>query len=147
MQAIHINTFELEPVAQQQPQRFQKVFLIDNNALDCLNNTALLTRHDFSEELEIFESASSALNMLSGAKRLNEIPDMIFINLNMPGMDGYTFLNSFNNLNDFARKRCKIVVLADDCNERDRQKCLMNRNVVQYFPKQLNDRMIEQFTN
>ena len=146
MQAIHINSFEMEPIAHQgQHQKFQKVFLVDNNALDTLNNAELMSKRDFAEELTLFNSADSALECISKTRRLNDMPDLIFLNLNLPGMDGFNFLSRFSELNDFARKRCKIVILSSDTNEKDRQKCLMNRNVVQYFPKRLNDRMLEQF--
>ena len=145
MQAIHINSFEMEPIAQQgQPQKFQKVFMVDNNRLDSLNNAALLCKREFAEELTLFHSSDSALECILKSKRLSDVPDLIFLNLDM---NGFEFLSRFSELNDFTRKRCKIVILSSGSNEKDRKKCLMNRSVVQYFPKQLNDRMLEQFIN
>ena len=145
MQAIHINSFEMEPIAHHgQPQKFQKVFLVDNNRLDSLNNAALLCKREFAEELTLFNSAESALECIQRSKRLSDVPDMIFLNLDL---NGFEFLSRFSELNDFTRKRCKIVILSTEASEKDRRKCLMNRSVVQYFPKQLNDRMLEQFIN
>ena len=146
MQAIHVNAFEMEPVAlSSQPQKFQKVFLVDNNRLDTFKNTRALAQQDFAEELTTFESAQSAINCLREASRLDEVPDLIFLNIDMPGMDGFTFLQQFGKLNDFTRNRCRIVMMSSVCNDVDRKKCLMNRSVVQYLPKQLNKRMLAQF--
>jgi len=145
MQAIHINSFEMEPIAHQgQPRKFQKVFMVDNNTLDSLNNAELLSKRDFAEELTLFSSSASALECISKTRKLNDVPDLVFLNLDL---NGFEFLSRFSELNDFTRKRCKIVILTSATNEKDRKKCLMNRNVVQYFPKQLNDRMLEQFIN
>ena len=148
MQAIHINTTEMEPIAPvATQQKFQKVFLVDNSKLDTFRNTRALQQMDFAEELTTFETAASAIECLRKARRLDEIPDLIFLNIDMPGMDGYAFLQQFGMLNDFTRSRCRIVMMSSNVNDRDRKKCLMNRAVVQYFPKQLNDRMLDQFIN
>jgi CheY-like chemotaxis protein len=145
MQAIHINSFEMEPIAHHgQPRKFQKVFMVDNNTLDSLNNAELLSKRDFAEELTLFNSSSAALECITNTRRLNDVPDLVFLNLDL---NGFEFLSRFSELNDFTRKRCKIVILSSGSNEKDRKKCLMNRSVVQYFPKQLNDRMLEQFIN
>ena len=145
MQAIHINSFEMEPIAHQgQPRKFQKVFMVDNNTLDSLNNAELLSKRDFAEELTLFSSSTSALECIMKSKRLSDVPDLIFLNLDL---NGFEFLSRFSELNDFTRKHCKIVILSTESNDKDRKKCLMNRSVVQYFPKQLNDRMLEQFIN
>ena len=147
MQAIHINSFELEPIAQDNHRKFQKVFLVDNNPLDTLNNTAVLQHLDFAEELTLFESAKSAFECIRNAERMNDVPDLIFLNLDMPGMDGFNFLSRFSELNDFTRKRCKIVILSAGHDDESRRKCLLNRHVVQYLPKQLNEKMLAQFIN
>jgi two-component SAPR family response regulator len=147
MQAIYINSFEIEPVAQQAPQKFQKVFLVDDNKLDSLKNTALLCEQDFAEELLQYDSASVAFDTLASAKRLSDVPDLIFLNLNLSDMNGFDFLAKFNGLNDFTRNHCKIVILTGENNDSERKKYLMNRNVVQYFPKQMNEKMLEQFKN
>ena len=146
MQAIHINTIEMEPIAPiARQQKFQKVFLVDNSRLDTFRNARAIQQQDFAEELTTFESTSSALECLRKARRLDEIPDLIFLNIDMPGMDGFTFLQQFGTLNDFTRSRCRIVMMSSNVNDNDRKKCLMNRAVVQYFPKQLNGRMLDQF--
>ena len=133
------------PAPASQPRKFQKIFLVDNNKLDSFKNTRAICEQEFAEELTTFESASSVLDCLSHARRLDEIPDLVFLNIDMPGMDGHTFLEKFGALNDFTRNRCRIVMLSDRSDDTERKKFLMNRSVVQYFPKQLNERMLEQF--
>src|SRR6188768_536832 len=121
MQAIHINSFEMEPIAHQgQPRKFQKVFMVDNNTLDSLNNAELLSKRDFAEELTLFSSSSSALECITNTKKLNDVPDLVFLNLDL---NGFEFLSRFSELNDFTRKRCKIVILSTEASEKDRRKC------------------------
>ena len=72
--------------------RYSKVMLIDDNSLDNFINKKLLESNGFTDETEAFESAEKALEKLKSSAT-DELPDVIFLDIMMPGMDGFQFLD------------------------------------------------------
>ncbi|RZL48506.1 MAG: response regulator, partial [Pedobacter sp.] len=65
-----------------------------------------------NEEILIMENAYSALDYLETNKNnLNVIPSLILLDLDMPGMSGYEFLQHFKNFAQELKDLCRIIVL------------------------------------
>ena len=86
----------------------QKTVLIDDSDIDLFIQKRFLELYHFSEELVMYKSANEALNAL---KSEPVAPDIIFLDLNMPDSDGFTFLTHFNTLPDHVVGKSRIVVL------------------------------------
>jgi CheY-like chemotaxis protein len=74
----------------------QCTMLIDDDAPTNFYHTEVLRQNDFTKEILVYEEAQVALDYLNGAEQ-NEalLPNVIFLDLNMPGMDGWEFLHSY----------------------------------------------------
>jgi CheY-like chemotaxis protein len=70
-------------------------------------------------------------------------PDVIFLDLNMPDVDGFSFLENFNTLPESIRQKTKIVVLTSSNNKKDKELVFTNQNVIQFITKPLKQADIE----
>jgi two-component system, NarL family, nitrate/nitrite response regulator NarL len=120
----------------------EKTVLIDDSDIDLFIQRRFLEVYNFSSQLLLYKSAAEALRWL---KQLNgeTPPDVIFLDLNMPEVDGFNFLKSFDGLPDNIKERSKIVVLTSSNSAQDRDQAFKNKNVIQFITKPLKQADIE----
>ena len=117
--------------------------LIDDSDIDLFIQRRFLEVYNFSRELITYKSAEEALAWLS---RINgsQPPDVIFLDLNMPNVDGFGFLAGFNNLPEKVRSKSRIVVLTSSNSQKDRDQVFTHKNVIQFITKPLKQSDIEE---
>ena len=86
------------------PRLVDKTVLIDDSDIDLFIQRRFLEVYDFSNELLLYKSADEALNWLRNASH-NQAPDIIFLDLNMPEVDGFSFLKNFKDLPGFDQNQ------------------------------------------
>jgi CheY-like chemotaxis protein len=113
------------------------VLLIDDDPDSNILNSWLIKRK-FSSEIDAVENAIDGLNLLK-KKNLEgkNLPDMIFLDLRMPLMDGFGFLSEFEKLDKNIINHCKIVVLTSSFDRADHEKAIANKFVKSYINKPL----------
>ena len=122
--------------------KVDKTVLIDDSDIDLFIQRRFLEVYNFSHQLVSYKSASEALNWL---KNINGdgVPDIIFLDLNMPETDGFTFLKSFEELPESTKQKIRIVVLTSSNSLKDRQQVFENKNVIQFITKPIKQSDIE----
>ncbi len=108
--------------------------LIDDSEIDLFIHRRFLELSGFSKELISYKSAESALDWL---KNLNgdTPPNVIFLDLNMPVVDGFSFLNLFSDLPEKIRDHSLIVVLTSSSSATDREQVFQHKNVIKMITK------------
>lgn len=116
--------------------------LIDDSDIDLFIQKRFLEVYQFSKKLTSYRSAEEALKSLTSARDHNA-PDVIFLDLNMPNMDGFEFLEQFQALPNEIRSKAKIVVLTSSNSQKDRVQAFTYQNVVHFVTKPLRQSDIE----
>jgi two-component system, NarL family, nitrate/nitrite response regulator NarL len=124
------------------PRLVDKTVLIDDSDIDLFIQRRFLEVYDFSNELLLYKSADEALNWLKTINN-DQAPDIIFLDLNMPEVDGFSFLKNFKELPDSIRSKTKIVVLTSSNSAKDRSQAFTYPNVIQFITKPLKQSDIE----
>ena len=90
-------------------------------------------------------SGMDALNYLKSRKATKEIlPDLIFLDINMPGMNGWDFLHEYNLLDDELQSQVVIIMLTTSDNPDDISRLKNYRFVSDYIIKPLvKDKIID----
>lgn len=126
-----------------QKARYQRVLLIDDNEIDNFINERMITTCGFAAEVIVKDSADAALTWLNGLLDSDPLPEIIFLDLNMPGKDGFGFLSDFESANDRIRSFCRIVVLSSSISPEDISRASTNAHVIKYVNKPLSDKYLE----
>jgi len=120
----------------------KKAVLIDDSDIDLFIQKRFLEVYHFSDELEMYNSANEALTSLKTKE--TAAPDVIFLDLNMPDADGFTFLKNFSNLPASIVTKSKIVVLTSSESNIDRDSVMKYSSVIHFITKPLKHTDIEE---
>jgi len=124
---------------------FKTVMLIDDNEIDNFINTKMIEGCNFAGHIYVNSDGKSALEFLKnlermGSKGIEMLPRIIFLDLNMPGIDGFKFIENFEKaLHKDFRKGMKIVVLSSSMNPADAEKAKLTGAISLYISKPLNE--------
>lgn len=99
---------------------FDKVMIIDDNALDLYIAAKLITNNSFSKHVLEYDNASAALEFLAeNQENTDLLPQIIFVDIYMPLMDGFEFLENYKLLSSTLTDHCKIIMVSSTIDDRD----------------------------
>lgn len=109
--------------------------IIDDSDLDCLIAHKVLVNMCFARNIILIKSAREGLAYLNNGSNKNELPEVIFLDINMPVMDGFGFLAAYSKCCASIKEQIKIVVLSSSDSSCDRKLMEKDPNVIQYLLK------------
>ena len=101
------------------PYKYKTVILIDDNAIDNFVNQTMLVASRFAETIHVRMNGETALQLINALTE-DSYPDIVFVDLNMPVMNGFEFIRSFKTTNDQKPVKARIVVLTSSIHQEDK---------------------------
>lgn len=115
------------------------VLLIDDSDIDNMVNKRVVQKAGLSIDITVRNSAQSAIDYLKDIAENDKerIPGVIFLDIRMPQIDGFGFLELFEELPSSIHQKSEIVMLSSSIDAADYQKAMDNRFVKQFLNKPL----------
>jgi two-component system nitrate/nitrite response regulator NarL len=118
------------------PESVDLVVLIDDSDIDLFVQRRFIELSGFAKRVLTFRSSREALNHLSDAN-LEDHPDLIFLDLNMPEIDGFSFLEQYSKL--VQGVPTKIIILTSSSSALDRDRAATYGSVIGFLSKPLTE--------
>jgi CheY-like chemotaxis protein len=121
------------------------VMLVDDNDTDNFISKRIIEITGFAQNVEVKNSGKSALDYLEEHQDQPEkLPHLIFLDINMPIVDGFVFLYEFEKFKDAVKEKCKVIILSSSDNKRDIDKIVNNDHVIKFITKPLTEASLEE---
>ncbi len=110
--------------------------VIDDSKLDCFIAEKIIVNTGRSESIRTFQQATEALSYIKDLAP-NSATTIIFVDIQMPVMNGFEFVESFETLPADIRSAYSIYMLSSSINENDIAKVKGYTSVKQFLNKPL----------
>lgn len=126
---------------------YKCVMLVDDNEIDNIINEKIIEANSFAETILVFQTGQDSLEYLKIHQHdETKLPEIIFLDINMPVMDGFQYLEEFEKYNDLVKKKCRIIMLSSSISPKDIDRAASNIHVKKYLNKPLNIRYLQAIT-
>jgi CheY-like chemotaxis protein len=116
------------------------VLLIDDNEDDNYYHELILRETGAAQQIQIAETGNSALDFL---QKTSAAPELIFLDINMPRMNGWEFLERYKKLKIDQKANVVIIMLTTSLNPEDAIKAKTIPEIDGFESKPLTPEMIK----
>lgn len=121
--------------------------LVDDNEIDNIINEKIIEANAFADTILVFQTGQDSLDYLRNHQNdASKLPEIIFLDINMPVMDGFQYLEEFEKYNNIVKEKCRIIMLSSSISPKDIDRAASNIHVKKYLNKPLNIRYLQAIT-
>ncbi|AHM58348.1 two-component response regulator [Flammeovirgaceae bacterium 311] len=122
------------------------VWLIDDDEVAIYIHEKIIHAQQFTEKVITYITIDESLASLQLATQSLNIsfPDIIFLDMEMPGLDGWDFIAAFQNLPENVKEKCQLYMLSSSVDESDVQRARQFRDVCSFISKPLTTGVLQE---
>ncbi|WP_405207375.1 response regulator [Aquimarina sp. LLG6339-5] len=118
--------------------KLKKILLVDDSKATNFFNKTMILRTDCVEEVVVATNGENALHDI----QKGSIPEIIFLDLNMPVMNGWEFLEQFDKLSDSCKNSIIVILLGAKLSEEQERKLTSFSQVMEFRDKMLTKEIV-----
>jgi CheY-like chemotaxis protein len=128
--------------------KYKYIMLVDDAELDNFINQKIIEASHFADKVFVSTSGVSAIEflknlMLTNAVKPELFPEVLFIDINMPIMDGFQFIHNFLQIPSAKKMGSKLVILTSSISPHDREKAKEISPDIVFLHKPLTKEMLD----
>lgn len=120
--------------------KLERILLIDDDVNTNFYNRILLSQANVCEEILEFQNANEGLDYIKEGHSVN----MILLDINMPIMNGWQFLEAYEQLDETQKDAVIVVMLTSSIDEDDQEKAAMYDSVKKFIRKPITPELINE---
>lgn len=126
-------------------EKFKSILLVDDDEATNFLHSLLLTEWGVVDSIYTASNGQEALDFLKNSPQLNrEPPTLILLDINMPVMDGFEFLEVYADLDPSLKASIVVFMLTTSLHKMDRERARRFRDISSYLSKPLEkDQLLE----
>lgn len=125
----------------------EKIFIIDDDEMYQMVLRRTIGKINKGIEICSYWDGEEALNAVMNMFENNEKkPALVFLDINMPVLDGWQFLEELEKYKPDVREHLNIYMISTSLDSNDRQKALQNKNVKELLTKPLSIQTLKDLT-
>jgi two-component system, chemotaxis family, chemotaxis protein CheY len=118
------------------PDRVPIIALVDDDKIFQLTASKTLKATSITDRILQFENGEDALEFIrQHSTEPDTLPDYIFLDINMPRIDGWMFLEDYAGLKSTISKPINIYMVSSSIDSRDIDRAKKDVNVIDYITK------------
>jgi len=126
------------------PQLLDLILLVDDDETTNHVNKRLLSRLNIAHEIKVLENGKQALDYLKTACGPDKVsgticPDLIFLDIKMPVMDGFSFLEAYEQTHLDQQNPIVIMMLTSSASFYDLERLKQYKKVKRHLSKALTE--------
>ncbi|QMW06250.1 response regulator [Spirosoma foliorum] len=130
------------------PKPIHCILLIDDDPDDIFLHQVVINDSGLCDNIRVAENAKEALHYLTNTSHPDYIrPDLILTDVNLPGMNGFEFLEEYHHLDEQLKSRLAVLVFTTSLAPRDTQRAAMIAHVNGYYTKPLTNATLQTIVN
>ena len=115
----------------------KNVMLVDDDYATNYLHQLFLEESGRVENILIAKSADEALALLKEGMEKKEIPEIIFLDINLPAKNGWEFIDEYSEIVGENQSESKVIMLSTSENPRDMEKSKQYKLIKEYRIKPL----------
>ena len=124
--------------------KLREVLVIDDDEVTCFLYSTLLEDMEISQKNHCIHDAEEALEYLQESIKRQIYPDLILLDINMAGMDGFEFLKSLKMLESEEISKFNIVMLSTTLSQKEKETAALFGDLLKgHFLKPLDEALVE----
>ena len=121
-------------------KRLNCILLVDDNEADNFFHRIVLEEMSVTKKIHVVENGIEAMDYLRNND--NQVPELIFLDINMPRMNGWELLEAYSKFNDQRKAKIIIEMLTTSSNPDDLKRASLIPEVSGYTVKPLSAEMV-----
>jgi CheY-like chemotaxis protein len=121
--------------------------IIDDDPIYQLLINKVITKSKIDYDTVSYKNGKEALDNISkGLIEKNTLPEIILLDLKMPIMDGWGFMENIDKILSYKKNKTAIYIVTSSISYEDQEKAKLFPEIMGYFSKPINENQILEIT-
>lgn len=126
-------------------KNLKSVLLVDDDEATNFIHELIIKKHGIIENITFKTDGEKAIEWLNETiEKEKQVPDIIFLDINMPHCNGWEFLDRYKELDKNQRDKIEVVMLTTSLNLYDREKAESLEDVSEFRSKPLTIEILDE---
>jgi CheY-like chemotaxis protein len=131
-------------------KKLNKILLVDDDYVTNFLNESLIQELEIAEQIKVANNGEEALGIVEGAcieqvnSHVHVCPDLILLDVNMPVMNGFEFLEAFERLKNCYKSKISVVIMLTSSGNPTDLEMARKFDVAGYIYKPLTEEKLQQ---